>query len=121
MMLMGKRADGVLIWLLRMKSAYRKFERKCHTGAFGLVRSTQVELVMPLGANTQPLEPGTLIGTVGNPLPAPVTDGFEHPGPSPGTGIGPVFPVAGVVVGLPFNPALFAATANALEFRIASG
>src|SRR5215470_13720914 len=103
-----------------MKSAYRKFDRKCHTGAFGLVRSTQVALVMPFGENTQPFVPGTLIGTVGRLPPAPVTAGLEHPGPSPGTWIGPVFPPGGVVVGLPFNPAVVACTAKALEFRIAS-
>src|SRR5215475_4469945 len=120
-MLIGRRAEGVLIVLLMMKSAYRKFERKCQTGAFGLLRSTHVALVIPFGANTQPLAPGTLIGTVGRPLPAPVTEGFEQPGPSPGTGIGPVLPVAGLVVGLPFNPAFVAATAKALEFKIASG
>src|SRR5512146_678581 len=103
-----------------MKSAYRKLERKCHTGALGLVRSTHVALVIPLGENTQPFALGTLMGTVGKLPPAPVTAGFEQPGPSPGTGIGPVFPPAGVVVGFPFSPALVACTAKALEFRIAS-
>src|SRR5215475_1431254 len=119
--LMGNRADGVLNVLFRMKSAYRKFDRKCHFGAVGLVRSTQVAFVIPFGAKTHPLELGTLMGTVGNPVPAPRTDGFEQPGPSPGTGMGPTFETVGVVVGLPFSPALLAATAKALEFRMASG
>src|SRR5438477_10589811 len=117
---MGNFCEGVLIWLFRTKSAYRKVERKCHTGAFGLLRSTQVELVIPFGENTQPFGPGTLIGTVGTLPPAPVTAGFEQPGPSPGTGTGPTFPPAGVVVGFPFRPAVVAPTAKALEFRIAS-
>src|SRR5215468_204301 len=121
MRLMGNRAAGVLNVLFRMKSAYKKLERKCHFGAVGVVRSTQVAFVIPFGANTQPLELGTLMGTVGMPVPAPRTDGFEQPGPSPGTGIGPTLETVGVVVGLPLSPALLAATAKALEFRIASG
>src|SRR6267142_282715 len=77
--LIGNRAAGVLNVLFRMKSAYRKLERKCHLGEVGLVRSTQVEFVIPLGAKTQPLELGTLMGTPGKPLTV-FTEGLEQPG-----------------------------------------
>ena len=67
----GKRADGVLIVLLRMKSSSSKPEKKCGFPA----ASKLMAFVMPLGAKIQ-------VGNFGKKPLAPVA----QPGPSPDIG-----------------------------------
>src|SRR6185312_14812529 len=71
--LSGKRASPVWIWLLRMKSAYSKPERKCALPD----ASVKVALVNPFDAKAQG-------GARGKPNPP------AQPGPSPGTCMPPL-------------------------------
>src|SRR5207302_2466250 len=98
--LTGRRASGVLIWLLRTKSEYVNPDRKWGMGLPLESRVIKVELVIPLGAKTHGGKAGP-----------PKT--LEQPGPSPGTL--PLF----VPVGL--RPVVVACTAKADACRIASG
>src|ERR1700738_921791 len=104
---MGKRAAGVLIVLLRMKSARSNPEKKC-----GLPDASRVvALLIPLGAKMQ----GANLGAKALTLPP------AQPGPSPGTGNDTGIVTGGVPGMVIVPPVVVAPTANAPARRRASG
>src|SRR5450432_1576964 len=122
----GRRLKGVLNWLFRIKSAYKKPEAKC--GMF--FESNTSALVIPFGAK---IHGGVMtivvaVGVAPPVVPTVAPFGLLQPWPSPGT---LMVMVTGVVIGgvtgtgtigiwITLLPVV-AATAKALDCKMASG